>query len=65
MNALTRYAALSLVLLAGLTFDEGHPARAADAPGGGSTAKPDFSGVWLPNSRKAAGGPTSDPSLRP
>lgn len=50
MNTLlTRCAALSLVLLTGLTFDEGH---AADPPGG-STAKPDFSGVWLPNSKES------------
>jgi hypothetical protein len=61
MNTMTRCALLSCALLAAVVLDRGHPAQAAAAETESAVARPDFSGVWLPNSKASGRWPGERP----
>ena len=50
-----------LCLLIAISFDQGQLARAAAPAAESATAKPDFSGVWLPNSKESGRWPEARP----
>lgn len=61
MSTPTRCAILSLTLLAAASLNHSPPAQAAEPSNGSSAAKPDFSGVWLPNSKESGRWPEERP----
>ena len=60
MSTLTRCAVVAGALLATFVSDPSHPARAA-APAENTAVRPDFSGVWLPNSKESGRWPQERP----
>lgn len=60
MSSSIRSVVLSCALLAAATFDSGHLAHAAAATES-AVARPDFSGVWLPNSKESGRWPEQRP----
>jgi hypothetical protein len=60
MSTFTRCAVLSCALLSALVFDPGRPASATETADS-FAARPDFSGVWLPNSKESGRWPEQRP----
>jgi hypothetical protein len=61
MNTMNRRALLSFALLAALAFDYSGSTQVANAADATADARPDFSGVWLPDSRASGRLPEQRP----
>jgi hypothetical protein len=61
MSKLIQGAVLSCALLAAFAIQRDHSAHAATAADDAAAARPDFSGVWLPNSKESGRWPEERP----